>query len=939
MNYYFQRNLAIGIVLLPMLIFIYYLLQPYQSSQHTTYHFYYIAASSATALLVGILAYKEYRRTNYLKVYLLAIGFIGVAILYGFHGLITPGNSIVVFPTMRQHINAFVFFGDMSRLWISLAFIPQTFIEGRDHKRQGWILVVGISILLIALSFIMLLYPSSFPEVKYESGVDTYFSVIVKVITIIFMSITVARYFEGWKIIRNISLLSFIVGASLIAETPIIFMLSRPWGQAWWLAHNIYMISFLIIGCGIYYSAKYKQIEFFDVYQQVSDFVQKITQQKLEIEKMNALLEKELKEVSEILSFQRVLMDAIPFPVFYKNAECVFNGGNKAYERFSGLSKEQFIGKTVYDIFPIDSAEKYDKAERELLNNKLGFQTDETLIVDANGRQREVVITKATFTKGNGKVAGFIGVFVDITESKQKTQEIQKWANIFINAEWGIVASNAIGNNIELMNPTYAKMHGYTVEELSAKPILEVFAPEVRAGRFGELHNLYETDHHIFESLHIRKDGSIFPVLVNATAIKDESGTVSYRAVHVQDITKQKQSELELIKAKEEAVASNAAKSQFLANMSHEIRTPMNGFIGMMQLLEMTQLTEEQKEFLHIAKSSSNLLLSVINDILDYSKLEAGMMELEKLPFNIETMLNELVALFQLPVAQKGLMMERFIEGDVPEGIIGDPFRLRQVLCNLIGNAVKYTEKGRIDITVKKVGELNNKRITLEFTVKDTGIGIAADKRNVLFKSFSQVDSSDTRKYGGTGLGLAIAKQLVERMDGHIGVESRDGEGSCFFFTCMLEMVGVDEESTETSVEKQVEYQQGKVLRTLLVEDNEISREFIEVIARKKGWEVTVAENGKEAVAAVVQMSFDVILMDIQMPIMDGYEATRIIRQIEMLTNRRTPIIAMTAYALKGDEEKCLEAGMDAYLSKPVDVHELYATVERWTCGEGNVMN
>ena len=349
MNYYLQRNLAVGIILLPMLIFLYYLLQPYQSSQHTTQHFYYIAASSAVALLVGILAYREYRRTNYLKVYLLAIGFIGLAILYGIHDLVTPGNSIVVFPMMQQHINAFVFFGDMSRLWISLAFIPQTFIVGKDHKKQNWISIALISLIIIALSFIMLMYPSSFPEVKYESGIDTYFAVIVKVITIIFMSITVTRYFEGWRILRNVSLLSFIVGAALIAETPIIFMLSRPWGQAWWLAHNIYLVSFLIIGCGIYYSGKYKEIEFFDVYQQVNDYVQKIKQQKLEIGKMNASLEKELKDVGEIQ--KKSMLDAysddnikvvpIYIPKKYVSGDSYDYVWDNDQSRFSGI---------IYDV-------------------------------------------------------------------------------------------------------------------------------------------------------------------------------------------------------------------------------------------------------------------------------------------------------------------------------------------------------------------------------------------------------------------------------------------------------------------------------------------------------------------------------------------------------------------------------------------------------------
>jgi len=635
------------------------------------------------------------------------------------------------------------------------------------------------------------------------------------------------------------------------------------------------------------------------------------------------------EQVNNTLLFQQVLLDTIPSPIFYKDVECIYLGGNKAYEQFTGLSKAQFIGKTSHDIFPVYIAEKYAKVDRELLDNKSGFQRYEAPGIDANGRLRDLVINKAVFTEAEGKVAGFIGVFDDITERKQQEHEIQKWANVFVNAEWGVAATGTSGMNIELMNPTFAKMHGYTVEELSAKTIIDLIAPQARAGLPEEAHKIVEMDHYLLETVHIRKDESIFPVLVNATAVKDESGKILYHAVHVQDITKQKQFELQLIKAKEVAEVANFAKSQFLANMSHEIRTPMNGFMGMMQLLEMTQLTEEQKEIIHISKTSSDLLLGVINNILDYSKLEAGMMELERIPLNIETVIGDTVKLFQLSATQKGLIIETLIAGDVPDSIVGDPFRLRQILCNLIGNAVKYTRKGRIDVIVKKVGELNNKKIKLEFVVKDTGIGIAADKIDVLFKSFSQVDSSDTRKYGGTGLGLAIAKGLVGKMDGAIGVESRQGAGSIFSFTCIFEMVCVEIESTEPSTEE-VEYQNENPLRLLLVENDAINRMVVEKVARKKGWTVTVAENGMEAVAAVKQTSFDVIVIDVQMPEMDGYEVTRIIRQMESLSNRRIPIIAMTAYALYGDREKCLDAGMDDYISKPIDLDKFVQLVNKW---------
>lgn len=413
--------------------------------------------------------------------------------------------------------------------------------------------------------------------------------------------------------------------------------------------------------------------------------------------------------------------------------------------------------------------------------------------------------------------------------------------------------------------------------------------------------------------------------LIKTNAVLEETN-----AVLEEEIQEHYQVVAELVKAKEEAENANIAKSNFLAHMSHEIRTPMTGVMGILQLLQMSELNEEQFHYIQVCMTSSELLLKVINDILDYSKIEDGKLELEKVKFKVAELISNLEMLFSPAALNKSIDLEMHIEDGVPEILIGDPFKLRQVLSNLLGNALKFTHEGRIDLVIKKVADYGSQDIKLEFSVKDTGIGITHDKINDLFKSFSQADSSTTRKYGGTGLGLAICKGLTKKMKGEIWVDSKANEGCTFYFTCVLEKPEGEEDCRKNESHDLEDAGEEKSLKLLIVEDDEIIRMVIEKFSIRKGWKVVMAEDGYTALDAYQQQEFDVIIMDCQMPVLDGYKTTEAIRQLESERGTHTPIIAMTANALKGVKETCLNAGMDDYLTKPVETSEFYAIVERW---------
>jgi len=385
----------------------------------------------------------------------------------------------------------------------------------------------------------------------------------------------------------------------------------------------------------------------------------------------------------------------------------------------------------------------------------------------------------------------------------------------------------------------------------------------------------------------------------------------------------------ELIRSKEMAEASAKAKAIFLANISHEIRTPMNGIIGMIDILKRTSLTAEQLDYIDIIGISGENLLMIINDVLDFSKIEAGQITFEHIRFNLCDEINEVIKILRYKATEKNLDLSFEVAPDVPQLLIGDPLRLKQVLINLCNNSIKFTAEGFVHVSVKKL-EQNECAVRLQFDVKDTGIGISPANQLKLFKSFSQADVSTTRKFGGTGLGLAISKNLVHLMGGEIGIISEEGKGAIFHFDGEFGIAGQDLSDAETQELEDSVYRERK-LKILLAEDNVINQKVAILNLQKLGHSVIVVSNGIQAVEQFIKELPDVIFMDVQMPLMDGVEATAKIREWESENNitNRVPIIAMTANILKSDKDIFVAAGMDDYLSKPFNVSELVRLFDR----------
>jgi two-component system, sensor histidine kinase and response regulator len=767
------------------------------------------------------------------------------------------------------------------------------------------------------------------------------------------------------------------------------------------------------------------------------------------------------------------LVENLPMNVFRKDLTGRFTFANRLFCETLGITNEQVIGRTDLDFYQGELAEKYRSDDRDVIETGRVMEAVEEHR-KPDGSKLYVQVLKTPVRDADGRIVGTQGMFWDVTARKQTEEALresqQRLQSILDNARAVIYVKNIDGHYV-LVNRLFESLFHVSRGDAVGKSDLDLFPAEMAESfRNNDQRVLAAGAPLQFEEVAPHDDGP-HTYISTKFLLYDVSGVPHALCGISTDITERKRAEVELQTAKEAAEAASQAKSVFLANMSHEIRTPMNGIIGMTELVLDTPLSPDQREYLKLVKESADSLLNVINDVLDFSKVEAGKLSLEQIPFALRDNLGDAMKSLAFRAHTKGLELACHVGADVPEYLSGDPNRLRQVLNNLVGNAIKFTDRGEVVVDVHLDGQANGE-VLLHFCIADTGIGVPLEKQAMIFEAFEQADSSTTRRFGGTGLGLAISRRLIEMMGGRVWLESEPGHGSRFHFTARLThaqapeltpsvepsslidlpVLVVDDNATNrrildeilrnwrmnpTSVEsgpaavaemqkaaaagkpfslvlldanmpemdgfqlaeeinrhaqlagatimmltsgdrpddvrrcrelgiasylmkpiKQSELLDaittglgrhgatdsvaeapataapGRHLRVLLAEDSVVNQKLAMYLLEKWGHQVTLANNGLEAVALVQAETFDLVLMDVQMPEMDGLEATATIRQREAEIQRHVPIVAMTAHAMVGDRERCLSSGMDDYLSKPIRARELLAVIERVIAGE-----
>ncbi len=588
-----------------------------------------------------------------------------------------------------------------------------------------------------------------------------------------------------------------------------------------------------------------------------------------------------------------------------------------------GYSREELLQKTLFDISDGEDIEANSQLKVRLNND--GNATFQTTYLTKDGTKLPVEISALRLTIDGEDL--YMAIARDITERKNAEEALRKSEQLY-----RLLADNVhdvIWTTDEALiprhvSPSFSHLTGFPQEAAFSAIHRElIVSSPFNRDHFQAL--IQKKDQSLHWESEIRKaNGEMIWVESIVSPLPESSNHFTGIIGVTRDISSRKKIVLELEAAKEQAFAANKAKSEFLANMSHEVRTPMNGVMGMLQLMTMTSLDDEQFEYVETAMASGESLLTIINDILDYSKIEAGKLQMTPEKFQIRELIKPLMISFKTAIRSQRVKLSCSIASDVPTTLVADHVRIRQILYNLVGNAVKFTEQGEIHINIRKREDLESNRVMLECIISDTGIGVPADIGEKLFDPFTQIESPRQKKIKGTGLGLSIVKQLVTRMGGTVQLNRNEADGTTVTFTLVVGVGSLYSQPVQSDIMTPILTSPNRRLSTLVVEDEQINQQILQAILTKLGHRATIAGDGNRALEILETQPFDIVLMDVQMPELNGIETTKIIRNSDKFRHvQNIPIIALTAYAMAGDKDKCLEAGMNSYLSKPVDIKAL----------------
>ena len=803
---------------------------------------------------------------------------LGMGILDGLHALLLAGNSFIFLHSLASFCGGALF---------ALAWLP---VRWTPRHMQVCLWAVPSAVLTIGtVSFVM---PDLVP-LMVVNGEFTSAAVFLNVAGGALMFAAAGRIVVSYYQTRNIDDLLFCLHCALFGAASVMFEQSKLWDFPWWGWHVLRLMAYAVALWFIILNSD------------------RTLESIVSAARNRALMRASLNSASESM-------------LTYNSEGHIVDANHAACQKL-GYDRSTLLTMHAWELEREGSRAEWEQHWQAIRQDE--SNDFETVYLCRSGDTFPVEISRALVTfQGEEYICDFAR---DISERLKKETELRNFKTTLDR-----ISDCVFMFDEESLTFIYANSHaldhvGYTETEIRTMTPLDI-KPDFTPARFKAMVDSLvnqEGDVVQFETNHRHRDGHLIPVEIFLHHLTDENGRGRFVAT-VRDISDRRHNEAALEKARRTAEQASLAKSQFLANMSHELRTPLNGVIGMTELLAGTSLTPQQFKFIDACRKIGESLLELINRILDFSKIEAGKLDLDIHTFNPVQLISDTVDTLRWRAASKGLSTPWHVDRLARQTLKGDSGRVRQVLVNLIGNAIKFTESGSVTLHVRQLDRKDN-RVTLQFNVSDTGIGIPSHKQDRLFETFSQVDPSTTRRYGGTGLGLSICKGLVELMGGTIGVRSEQGTGATFWFNLPFELASEIEAETIHEPSHGEQQFNGQVL---VAEDNAINQMYIVALLKQLGCGCMTAGNGEEALELLRENSFDVILMDCQMPEMDGFEATRQIRQSEDngVFAKRVPIIALTANAIKGDRERCLKAGMDEYLSKPVRIEEVSSVLARY---------